>query len=306
MARHTTDERRTVSETTRMTTDGGVMRATVTGVGGDGRGKPYWHVVDVALASTDRGTMSYRVTDVRGDDLEAVLAALPAPVAETDGTVAHLATDRVDGERLLYLRPTHAPDGRDALDRTRPGRMYALGTYGSADPVEGPYAPRMRAVVIDETRDWSDEVTAVMGRIKGIYVHDASVAVHMCEITPSYDLTFVSNEPEATFADEDVEQAAAMAAGFEDYHAFRSTDSREGQGMTVHCSQVDAMAGVDIDSDEDDVDEYMLCKDEGERERLHRNLVDEACSEANGNLVDEPFPEGRNHVVPELAAPAGP
>lgn len=302
-----TKGRRIVHETHRMTGDGGMLRLRSDVVDEDSRGMPRLYDVEANLTSVDGSTMSYRVTDVGPNDIDAVMAGLPAPVPETDGTEAHLATDRVDDVTVLYLRPTHVPDERDAHDRTRPGRMYAIAGYGSADPVEGPYAPRFRAVAIDETRDWNEDITAVMGRIKGVYVYDAARVVHMCEITPSYELAFVSNEPEALFPDEDVEETAATAAGFADYHAFRHLDAREGQGMAVHCRQVDAMTGVDIPSHDGDVDEYMLCRDEGERERLHRNLMDEACSEANGNLIDEPFPEGRKHVVPELsAAPASP
>jgi len=47
----------------------------------------------------------------------------------------------------------------------------------------------IRVVAIDETRHWKDEIQALCGNIKTVYVYDASVETFCAEITPSYYLT---------------------------------------------------------------------------------------------------------------------
>lgn len=46
----------------------------------------------------------------------------------------------------------------------------------------------LKAIVLDETRYWRDDITARAGKIYQTYLFDASLGVHCCEITPSYEL----------------------------------------------------------------------------------------------------------------------
>lgn len=47
----------------------------------------------------------------------------------------------------------------------------------------------LKAIVFDETRYWRDDIAArAGGKIYQTYLFDASLGVHCCEITPSYEL----------------------------------------------------------------------------------------------------------------------
>ena len=62
-----------------------------------------------------------------------------------------------------------------------------------------------RYYVVDETRHWLDPdlIRRSGGTIYGVYVFDADIAVHCCELTPSFELTFLRSEPKSVPDDDD-------------------------------------------------------------------------------------------------------
>ena len=66
--------------------------------------------------------------------------------------------------------------------------------------------PDIRVLKIDETDCWCEEMVKKTGRIFGIYVFDATVHVHCCEFTPSYELYFIESTTEKMLSDEDYDE----------------------------------------------------------------------------------------------------
>lgn len=59
--------------------------------------------------------------------------------------------------------------------------------------------PDWRYLVIDESRHWLvPGLVEQCGRIFGIYIFDIRLGVHICDISPSYELYFLRSEPERT------------------------------------------------------------------------------------------------------------
>lgn len=54
-------------------------------------------------------------------------------------------------------------------------------------------APRYRVIAIDETRNWADAITAITGRIAGVYVVNFAEVTHLCSLSGSYWAEFVCN-----------------------------------------------------------------------------------------------------------------
>jgi hypothetical protein len=53
-----------------------------------------------------------------------------------------------------------------------------------------------RVVAIDETHNWDEAITAITGRIAGIYLIDFGTVTHLCSLDGSYWAEFVCNVPE--------------------------------------------------------------------------------------------------------------
>ena len=53
-----------------------------------------------------------------------------------------------------------------------------------------------RAIALDETEYWIDErLRKLCDKIYGVYAYNPNVAVHCCEITPSYELMWIGTVP---------------------------------------------------------------------------------------------------------------
>lgn len=63
--------------------------------------------------------------------------------------------------------------------------------------------PRYRVVAIDETSNWADDVTAIVGRIAGIYVINFAESVHLCSLEGSYWAEFICNITEHPYREPD-------------------------------------------------------------------------------------------------------
>ena len=64
--------------------------------------------------------------------------------------------------------------------------------------------PDIRILKLDESHNWDPEIVSrAGGKIFGVYLYDATVAVHCCEITPSYELNFIESQPHQLPDDED-------------------------------------------------------------------------------------------------------
>ena len=62
--------------------------------------------------------------------------------------------------------------------------------------------PLIRLLYVDETDDFTDEALKTAAeRIYGLYLYDVHLHVHCCEITPSYEMTFVGFQTKAWIPD---------------------------------------------------------------------------------------------------------
>jgi hypothetical protein len=70
--------------------------------------------------------------------------------------------------------------------------------------------PDWRYLVLDETRNWLvPELIEKCGRIFGIYIFDITLGVHICDMSPSYELYFLRSEPQRT-PDDDREREEVL------------------------------------------------------------------------------------------------
>jgi hypothetical protein len=59
--------------------------------------------------------------------------------------------------------------------------------------------PDWRYLVLDESQYWNDAaLVEKCGRIFGIYIFDCTLGVHICDMSPSYELYFLRSEPQRT------------------------------------------------------------------------------------------------------------
>lgn len=61
---------------------------------------------------------------------------------------------------------------------------------------------RLRICLIEETENWSREVTERARRIFGVYLYNPDTRTYCCEITPSHELYFLQSVPETVPDDE--------------------------------------------------------------------------------------------------------
>lgn len=111
--------------------------------------------------------------------------------------------------------------------------------------------PQFNVVVLDETRNWSENVQQHAGKMYGAYMYDQNRAVHAAELTPSYELYFLCNTPLNQVSDE-MQQAIFEAGSGSD------TDV-----MYVHCKDIDRLPdthkhyGQPVDLGDDTYDEVL-------------------------------------------------
>lgn len=129
-----------------------------------------------------------------------------------------------------------------------------------------PVKPRLRVVRIDETRNWNEAITSVVGRIWGVYVYDAERHVYCCELTPSRELRFVGSTWEKSPEDdEENERIAAVIA---------ENDAWSDDVIYVHRYQADKLAAVYEETPTDE--EWAAALDS------HDGNIDEAAEEVLG------------------------
>jgi hypothetical protein len=179
-----------------------------------------------------------------------------APERETCALNATQPTEDTDGARLRFVesygeKPGYVGDeiavqlvsAKDpANELTEANAYYMLETFGAAPKIDLAPEPNFRLVALDETSNWSDDVTAVTGRIQGVYIYDDSRATHCCEITPSYWLEFMYNAPENAIGDGDgdPDDDRPSVPGFDTATSFEYENGGE-YGKYVHCHSIDAL-----------------------------------------------------------------
>jgi len=63
----------------------------------------------------------------------------------------------------------------------------------------------IRFIKLDETQYWDKEFLARIGAAKvyGVYFYDASVGVHLCSLSTSYELNYIESQTDHHLSDED-------------------------------------------------------------------------------------------------------
>lgn len=61
---------------------------------------------------------------------------------------------------------------------------------------------KLRLVLIDETRDWNEDIAKACGKIMRPYLYDANQHTYCCEVTPSYTLYPLPSIAENEISDE--------------------------------------------------------------------------------------------------------
>lgn len=51
--------------------------------------------------------------------------------------------------------------------------------------------PDLRIIKIDQTQHWRKDIVLKAGRIHSVYGFDANLGVHLCSLTPAYELKFI-------------------------------------------------------------------------------------------------------------------
>lgn len=71
--------------------------------------------------------------------------------------------------------------------------------------------PAFFILKLDETEYWCQEVKDKAKKIFGIYLFDKNKHVHCCELTPSYECTFVKSEwTDSDLSDEEQEELDSL------------------------------------------------------------------------------------------------
>lgn len=133
----------------------------------------------------------------------------------------------------------------------------------------GEQLPDFRIVLLDETRDWTDDgLVGRAGKIWSAYLYDANRSVHLAELTPSYELEYLYCTAEGELTEDDRE-TLQMHGG------------PEGGVIYVHCSEIDRIewsrkhaCGIFVDPNADS----------------YRDLMESEIEYYRGNVVvDVPF-----------------
>lgn len=99
--------------------------------------------------------------------------------------------------------------------------------------------PAWTAIQIDETRHWSAEFLKKYGvtQIYGVYLYDANSRIYCCEMTPSYELSFIESVAGHGIDDEEVWEK------FTD--DVREADMDADEVIYMHCHDIDGMPAKD-------------------------------------------------------------
>jgi hypothetical protein len=89
---------------------------------------------------------------------------------------------------------------------------------------------KLRLVQFDETGEWSDEIVAKAGKIKGVYMYDANQHTYCCELMPSYTMI-----PLRSYADPDDDREIDD----DTYYSLLFNDNND-EPSYMHVSFVDA------------------------------------------------------------------
>lgn len=92
-------------------------------------------------------------------------------------------------------------------------------------------------VRFDKTHNFliADEDQPYISKIHSIYFFDRSVAVHCCEITPSYELMHLYDEIE--FSDDEIHNDSELVDRLDQKYAHEGGDDV----CYIHCHSIDAM-----------------------------------------------------------------
>jgi hypothetical protein len=96
---------------------------------------------------------------------------------------------------------------------------------------------KVRVLLLDETEHWSEDIVHRANRIFGIYLYDPDKAVHGCEFTPSYELTFVGSAPEQVPEDDETREAFC--------DKIMDEDSKCEPISYIHCNTIDQMPEIE-------------------------------------------------------------
>lgn len=121
----------------------------------------------------------------------------------------------------------------------------------------------VRILQLDETGYWVPNVTERAGKILGVYLYHDDIAVHCCELTPSYELHFVGSfYTNSNLSEDDREKL--------EEEIMEGNAAGQEPVMYMHCSRVDAMPKFENFCD-DSVGSYVVKNDdlnESEDERI--------------------------------------
>lgn len=221
---------------------------------------------------------SYQVSGPNQIEMIILIMRLPPATAEMDGarlSAYELTSETSQCEPGYYFfadQPEHPHFAENAV--------YKLENLLSGVAENNLYHPDFRAVAIPESH-WDEKVTAVLGKIQTVYAYDATEAVHLAEITPSYALTFMKNVCERPFTDAkgeaDIEKVF-NSIGYDYEIDFENDDG--GERITyMHCRNVARMQSVALPTDIAFQFEYMFAEDPGERLKMFSDL----CADLEGN-----------------------
>jgi hypothetical protein len=96
---------------------------------------------------------------------------------------------------------------------------------------------KVRVLVLDETKNWCEDIVHRANRIFGIYLYDPDKQTHCCEFTPSYELTFVGSVPEK------IPKDAYAGEAFLDEIA--DGDNQCEPIEYIHCNTIDQMPEIE-------------------------------------------------------------
>lgn len=95
---------------------------------------------------------------------------------------------------------------------------------------------KVRVLVLDETKNWCEDIVHRANRMFGIYLYDPDKQTHCCEFSPSYELTAVGSVPAKTPEDDDSREA------FLD--EIMDGDSQCEPIDYIHCNDIDQMPEI--------------------------------------------------------------
>lgn len=164
--------------------------------------------------------------------------------------------------------------------------------------------PRYRVITIDETHNWDESITAITGRIAGVYLVNFAECIHICSLEGSYWAEFICNitehyirEPDgyrdgkpiwddefAADHPEDHARSVALCKAWErPFYGLQHENGGE-SGMYISArypepdnSLVDVVdAGWDEDAEEmevEDAEQYRVDRDRAASEAVHEYMA---------------------------------